>query len=118
MQGVVFNAHYLAYADDAVAQWFDSALPGSMFTVGNGDAAFDFMVKKAVVTWSRGTTFNELLDLDCSVERWGNTSFDVTIRGSVAGDERFEVVLVYVSVTPGTHTPCRVPDVLKEALAS
>ena len=119
MQGVVFNAHYLAYADDAIAQWFESVLPaGAMYVSGNGDATFDFMVKKAVVTWSGGSTFGDLLDLDCSVDRWGNTSFDVVVRGSVGGVERVEVVLTYVSVTPGTHKPCRVPDQLREVLAA
>jgi acyl-CoA thioester hydrolase len=118
MQGVVFNAHYLAYADDAIAQWFRSALPAdAMYVAGNGEATFDFMVKKATVTWSGGSTFGDVLDLDCSVERWGNTSFDVAVRGSVDGDERVEIVLVYVSVAPGTHTPCRVPEPLKAVLA-
>ncbi len=119
MQGVVFNAHYLAYADDAVAQWFESALPPqSMYVSGNGNATFDFMVKKAVVTWSGGSTFGDQLDLDCSVDRWGNSSFDVVVRGSVGGAERVEIVLTYVSVTPGTHKPCRVPDELRDALAA
>lgn len=118
MQGVVFNAHYLAYADDAVTQWLRSALPaGAMYVSGNDDATFDFMVKKAVVTWARGSTFGDVLHLDCSVNRWGNTSFDIVVRGSAAGEERFDVVLTYVSVTPGTHTPCAVPDDLKSLLS-
>lgn len=118
MQGVVFNAHYLAYADDAVMQWFLSALPpGSMHMVGNDAATFDFMVKKAVVTWAAGTTANELVDLDCSVARWGNSSLDVDVRGTVDGAARFDIVLTYVSVTPGTHRPCRVPDDVRAALA-
>ena len=119
MQGVVFNAHYLAYADDAIAQWFKTALPAdAMYVAGNGDATFDFMVKKATVTWSGGSTFGDVLDLDCSVGRWGTTSFDVVVRGSVAGEERVEIVLVYVSVTPGTHTPCPVPETLKAPLSN
>ena len=119
MQGVVFNAHYLAYADDAIAQWFKAALPAdAMYVAGNGDATFDFMVKKATVTWTGGSTFGDVLDLDCSVERWGNSSFDVVVRGSVDGDERVEIVLVYVSVTPGTHTPCRVPEPLRAVLGT
>jgi acyl-CoA thioester hydrolase len=119
MQGVVFNAHYLAYADDAVAQWFESVLPpGAMYVSGNGDATFDFMVKKAVVTWVAGSTFGDALDLECSVDRWGTSSFDVAVRGRVGGDERVEIVLTYVSVRPGTHTPCRVPDDVREALSA
>ena len=117
MQGVVFNAHYLAYADHAIAEWFKEQLPpNAMFVAGNGDASFDFMVKKATVTWSGGSTYGDVLDLDCSVGRWGTTSFDVVVRGRVADSERVEIVLVYVSVTPGTHTPCPVPEHVKLAL--
>jgi acyl-CoA thioester hydrolase len=119
MQGVVFNAHYLAFADDAIAQWFRAALPAdAMYVAGNGDATFDFMVKKATVTWVGGSTFGDVLDLDCTVGRWGTTSFDVHVRGSVGGEERVEIVLVYVSVAPGTHRPCPVPENLKALLAA
>jgi acyl-CoA thioester hydrolase len=108
MQGVVFNAHYLAYADEAVAQWFRSR--------GISFDTFDFMVKKAVVTWSGGSTFGDVIDFDCSVTRWGRSSFDVTVSGAVRGGQRVEIVLVYVSVTPGTHSPCAVPDVVRSVL--
>lgn len=117
MQGVVFNAHYLAYADDAVMQWFLSALPAdAMYVAGNAAATFDFMVKKAVVTWSDGSTVNDVIDLDCSVPRWGNSSFDVDVAGTANDAARFDILLTYVSVTPGTHTPCRVPAPVRSAL--
>jgi len=117
MQGVVFNANYLAYADEAVARWFESALPpGTGYVAGNSAATFDFMVKKAVVTWSAGSTYGDTIDFDCSVERWGNTSFDVRVAGSVRASDRVVIQLVYVSVVPGTHTPCPVPDDVRAAL--
>lgn len=119
MQGVVFNAHYLAYADDAIARWFAAALPaGAMYAAGNDAASFDFMVKKAEVTWTAGTTYPDVVDLDCSVSRWGTTSFDVAIAGSCRGEHRFDITLVYVSVTPGTHTPAPVPDAVRAALSA
>jgi acyl-CoA thioester hydrolase len=119
MQGIVFNAHYLAYADDAVAHWFRAVLPdGSIWMAENVTATFDFMVKKAVVTWSGPAKPYDRVDLDCRVSRWGTTSFDVDVIGSVAGDERVEIVLTYVSVTPGTHTPCPVPAEVRTALAA
>lgn len=118
MQGVVFNAHYLAYADDAVARWFEAVLPaGAAYTVGNADAVFDFMVKKAVVTWSAGSTYGDTIEFDCSVARWGNTSFDVRVAGIVGETERVAIDLTYVSVAPGTHQPCPVPDAIKSALS-
>ena len=41
------------------------------------------------------------VDLDCTVPR-GERSFDIDTR-HLDGDDRFEVLLTYVSVTPGTH---------------
>jgi acyl-CoA thioester hydrolase len=117
MQGVVFNAHYLAYADDAVTRWLAATLPGGMYVAGNDAASFDFMVKKASVTWIAGLKFPDTVDLDCAVTRWGRTSFDVTVTGTVAGSDRFVVELVYVSVTPGTHSPCPVPDDVRSLLS-
>lgn len=116
MQGVVFNAHYLAYCDDAFAAWLEDVLPGAMTFVGNS-GSFDVMVKKTVVTWYGGLTFGDVVDIDCSVPRWGTTSFDVLFAGSVDGEPRFDVVTTYVNVAPGTHTPAPVDDKIRAALS-
>jgi acyl-CoA thioester hydrolase len=118
MQGVVFNAHYLAYCDDAVDTWLRQVLPGEVYSAGGDGATFDFMTKTAAVTWYRGLRFGELADLDCSVSRFGRTSFDITIEGSVAGEPSFTTNLTYVSVEPGTHRPCPVPDHVRVALTA
>jgi len=115
MQGIVFNAHYLAYCDDAFGAWVEAAMPGAMAFVGN-DGPFDVVVKKAVVTWQGALRFGETVDIDCSVGRWGRTSFDVVFDGSVAGGDRFDVVVTSVNVAPGTHPPAPVADAVKSAL--
>ena len=117
MQGVVFNAHYLAYCDDAVDTWLREALPGQVYAGGDG-ATFDFMTKVASVTWYRGLKFGELADLECTVSRFGRTSFEITIEGSVDGEPSFTTNLTYVSVEPGTHRPCPVPDHVRVALSA
>ena len=74
MQGVVFNANYMAYVDDAVDTWVREQ-------VGHfEDLGFDFMLKKATFEWQAAATFGDTLDLDLDVGRWGNTSFDVARR--------------------------------------
>jgi acyl-CoA thioester hydrolase len=115
MQGIVFNAHYLAYCDDAFGAWVEQALPGTMDFVGN-DGTFDVMVKKASVTWHGALRFGETVDIDCSVARWGRSSFDVDFRGSVAGNDRFDIVVTYVNVAPGSHVPAAVSPAVKSAL--
>jgi acyl-CoA thioester hydrolase len=109
VQGVVFNANYLVYVDDVVECWLSAALePG----------ALDYMVKKALLDWDSPARMGETLDLTGTVSRWGNTSFDITVRGDVAGRSVFTATLTCVSVTPGTHTPTPVPEDVRKALGS
>jgi acyl-CoA thioesterase FadM len=90
-------------------------MPKAMDYVGH-DGSFDVTLKKAVLTWREAVRFGETLDLDCEVSRWGRTSFDVRFAGSVAGGERFDVVVTYVNVTPGTGSPAPVTDEVKARL--
>lgn len=116
MQKVVFNAHYLAYCDDAIDTWFRTALTPD----GRGFEAigFDFMLKTITVTWHAPLAFGDTADLACTVGRWGNTSFDVVVAGSVAADPRFEATIVYVSVAPGGNRPAPIPDVVRTGLSA
>lgn len=115
MQRVVFNAHYLAYCDDAVDSWFRAVLTpdGGTFE----DLGFDFMLKTATVTWHAPLVFGEVASLACSIARWGNASFDVAVVGTAGGESRFDATITYVSVTPGQNRPARIPEIVRERLA-
>jgi acyl-CoA thioester hydrolase len=108
IQGIVFNANYLVYVDDVVEQWLESGLDG---------VAFDYMVKKVLVEWDAPARRSDLIDLTATVTRWGRTSFDITVRGEVAGRSIFTAVLTGISVTPGTHKPTPVPEEVRAKLA-
>ena len=112
LQGVVFNAHYLAYVDHCIDRWFRSLELLSF----EGD--WDIMVKKASVEWHGSAGLGDVLSLVPRVTRWGNTSFDVTIDGSVGERPVFQAVVVYVGVTMGTKTPAPVPDAFRAALSA
>lgn len=115
MQKVVFNANYLAYCDDAVDSWFRAALtPGGE---GFESLGFDFMLKTVTITWSAPLVFGETGDLECSVSRWGNASFEVAVDGTCRGEPRFAASITYVSVGPGGNTPTRIPDLVRARLA-
>jgi acyl-CoA thioester hydrolase len=109
MQRVVFNAHYLAYCDDAADLWFR--------TIGAGleDGAWDVMVKKATVTWSGAARVHDELVIEVAVRRWGTTSFDVGFDGTVEGQPVFSDDLTYVAVRTGTTETVRVPDDFRSA---
>jgi acyl-CoA thioester hydrolase len=111
MQRHVFNAHYLAYVDDALDTWLRSVL---------GDyesAGFDMVLKRADITWDGGATFGDVLAIDVAIRRWGTTSFDVTFEGSVEERPVFTAIVTYVSVAPGTTHPAPVPEAVRSALS-
>lgn len=110
MQRHVFNAHYLAYADDACNAWFRSVF-GEQYL--NQD--IDFVVKRADITWHGSAGFDDLIAIDVAVRRWGTTSFAIGFDGSVAGDPVFEAVITYVYIDEdGQARP--VPESLRTAL--
>lgn len=121
MQRIVFNANYMAYVDDAVDTWMRTAFASDLAAAGDPSnihsIGFDFMVKKSTITWSAPVRFAEILDLDCSVSRWGTTSFDVEVDGSVTGEQRFTCVVTYVSVDPHSQRPAPVPELVKIVLS-
>jgi YbgC/YbaW family acyl-CoA thioester hydrolase len=104
MQRVVFNAHYLAYCDDAADVWFRGI--GAQLE----DDWWDVMVKRADITWDGAARVHEDLAIALRVERWGNSSFDVRFDGTVEGAPVFTAVLTYVAVRTGTTETVRVPD--------
>jgi acyl-CoA thioester hydrolase len=110
MQRHVFNAHYLAYVDDALDQWLRTVLDREY------ESVFDMVVKRADLTWSGGAGFGDTLAIDVAVRRWGRTSFDVGFEGSVGERPIFDATLTYISVEPGTTTPSPVPERVRTAL--
>lgn len=120
MQNVVFNANYWMYVDDAVAQWMRYAIGVETGVKSNAvnllEVGFDFMLKTATGTWHKGAEYGDIISAECSISRWGNTSFDVIVAMSVAGIAVFDSTITYVSTTPGVPTPTPVPDLVRRAL--
>jgi acyl-CoA thioester hydrolase len=112
MQRVVFNAHYLAYCDDAADLWFRSL--GAGLEAG----AWDVMVKRATITWDGAARVHDDLAIALSVSRWGNSSFDVRFDGTVEGAPVFTADLTYVAVITGTTETVAVPDEFRAAASA
>lgn len=110
MQQVVFNAHYLAYCDDAVETWF------RVDDIDVRGFGWDFMLKKAVLEWQASATVGEVLDIDVGIARWGNTSFDVGFTGAVGDRPVFTGTITYVGVEAGTTNTMPCPPELRALL--
>ena len=114
MQGVVFNAHYLAYADEAMV-----AVMAQLGTSYEELAArgLDTAVVASELTWVAPARWGDVVDVDGEVERVGRTSFTVSFTISVAGQPCCRVRTSYV-LTDVDRTPTAVPDDLRAAWLS
>ncbi|MEM7143427.1 MAG: acyl-CoA thioesterase [Actinomycetota bacterium] len=110
-QGIVFNAHYMAYIDDAVDQWVRALDPE--FETNRG---WEITVKRSEIIWQGPARFGETLTLDLSVSRWGTTSFDVSARGHVDGRDVIESTTTYVVVDHTGFEPMPTPAELRSHL--
>ncbi|HUF33123.1 MAG TPA: thioesterase family protein [Acidimicrobiales bacterium] len=112
MQRVVFNAHYLAYCDDAVETWLRT------IELDPSAHQWDFMLKRAVLEWDGPATVGDEIVIDVAVARWGSSSFDVGFTGSVGERRVFTATITYVSVEPGANTPKVTPGGVRSALSA
>src|SRR2546421_11896908 len=110
MQRVVFNAHYLAYCDDAVESWLQ------FLGMNVSEHGWDFMLKKAEIEWQGTATVHEVIDIEVGVARWGNTSFDVLFIGRVGQRPVFRCTITYVGVAFGTTEKAPPPPRVKALL--
>jgi YbgC/YbaW family acyl-CoA thioester hydrolase len=111
MQKVVFNAHYLAYCDDAVECWLQAR------EVKVLEYGWDFMLKKATIEWQGTAAVHEVLDIQVGVEHWGSTSFDVALVGRVGDRAVFRCVITYVGVKAGTREKAPPPTEIRARLS-
>ncbi len=114
-QGVVFNAHYMAYIDDTTEVWVRGLSPQGDYR----NLDWEWMVVRSVIEWQSPARNGDLLDIDTAIVRYGETSFDFGCIGTVAGNPVFTSRTVCVSVAPVTlekmATPAAVMALLGEA---
>ena len=110
-QGVVFNAHYLAYADEAVEHVLGGLGSPYAELLARG---LDFSVVASELSWSAPARWGDVVEVDGLVERVGRTSFVVSLTISVGDRLCCRVRTTYV-LTDHERTPTRVPDDLRAA---
>ena len=111
-QGVVFNAHWLTYFDDACTRFMESLGFGPEFWT----VEFDVMLVRAVLEWKGSARFDEWVDVAVAPVRLGTKSFDMRYEASVAGRAACAATITYVSVRPGANTAMAIPDAVRAAL--
>jgi acyl-CoA thioester hydrolase len=115
MQGVVFNAHYLAYFDTNMTELWRAAFGSYQAMLDRG---IDMVVVDAQLQFKGSARFDEELTLAVRVARMGNTS--VATRHSISRDDEVlvEGTLTHVIVERETLAKTQIPDWLRSGLAA
>ena len=111
LQRVVFNAHYLAYVDDAMDRWMRQLDPNFE------SFGWDFMLKRAELVWTGAAGLGDTVVVDSHVASWGRTSFTVRHELSVAERPVLTADITYVGVEAGTTRPIPPPDAIRRHLS-
>lgn len=90
-QGIVFNAHYLTWCDNASYEFFRKK-GWSPHELASKD--FDFVVRSANIDYREPAYLDDLLDIDLYVKKIGVTSYHV-----VFNIMRNETILAVVKMT-------------------
>jgi acyl-CoA thioester hydrolase len=113
-QGVVFNAHWLTYFDEACTRFMEALGFGASFWIDE----FDAMLVRAEIEWSGPARFDDWVDVVVRPTRIGRTSFDLHYRASVGGHDACAATITYVSIDRGSHAPVEIPERVRAALAA
>jgi acyl-CoA thioester hydrolase len=112
-QGVVFNAHYLTWADEASNAWWTAqGLPWAALTAGGAEP----VVKASSLEWTASARFGDVVTVDAETEQVGRTS--VSVRFTVRVGDRVCCVVrtTYVWLDGGRPTPW--PDDVRTRLTA
>ncbi len=110
-QGVVFNAHYLTWCDEAVVGWFAAAGADYAALTARG---LDTKVVSSTLDWRSSARYGDVVEVDVGTDRVGRTSFVVAFAVRVGERPCCTVRTTYVLVdTEGRPTP--VPEDLRRS---
>lgn len=107
-QGIVFNAHYLTYCDEAMGA----------FVTARGLLAFaeDIRLVTSTLTWTASARWGEIIAVDVRCDRVGRTSLVIVFDLHTDGRPCSQVSTTYV-YTDRDGSPQPIPDDVRTALA-
>lgn len=110
-QGIVFNAHYLVWADEAVNVWWERR---GVDWAGVNARGLDYVVVASALEWRSSARWGDTVEVDAELEKLGRTSVTVRFAIRVAERECCVVRTTYVCTSDGSPAPW--PDDVRERL--
>jgi acyl-CoA thioester hydrolase len=114
-QGVVFNGHYLAYADINITELWRAAY-GSYSTML--ERGVDIVVGEARLRFLASARFDDLLTLEVAVTHLGTTSIETRHRIRRGPELLVEVQMRHVMVDRESLAKTPIPDWAREGLSA
>ena len=115
-QGIVFNGHYLNYADVGVTEYYRALRAAAGAQPGEGPNGSEFFAARTLLDYKSPAMFDDMLDVHLRVSRFGNASMSF-----VVGIYREDTLLVtgeivYVHADQQTRRPTPIPETFKIAV--
>jgi len=114
LQGVVFNANYLTYLDDAMTELFRTALDGGYRAMV--EAGVDMVVAESSLRYLAPARFDDEIEIEATVTRLGTTGMTTAMRIMRGGAVLTEAELRHVFVRAGEGGKAPIPDAVRAAL--
>lgn len=113
MQGIVFNGHYLNYADVGISEYFREL---RTLADSTGITGSEFFAVRTLLEYQSPAQFDDLLDVYVRISRLGNSSMDFTI--GIFRDNELLVTgeIVYVRADMDSRRPQAIPQAFRDAI--
>jgi acyl-CoA thioester hydrolase len=112
-QGVVFNAWYLTYFDDAMTAFL---LHGGLPYQTMLDAGFDVQLVRSEIDYVAGVRWQDPIEVDVSTSRFGRTSFTLDFEVRRGDEVCTRGRTVYVVIATDGSGKREIPPLLRDAL--
>lgn len=113
-QGVVYFARYPEYYDITITELWREALGSYQAMVDTGT---DMVVAEQRVRYRAPARFDDLIDVDVTVDRLGTTSMLSSYTVGRAGETLVEGDLRHVFIEVATKAKTPIPEAIRAALA-
>ncbi len=115
MQGIVFNGHYLTYADVGITEYFRALSEAN--TGENSVNGSDFFAVRTLLEYRSPAVYDDMLDIHVRIAKLGNSSMQFLI-GIYRGEELLvKGEIVYVHADQSSRQPMRIPDPFRAAIS-
>src|SRR5450432_2388227 len=114
--GIVFYANYLKFFERARSEWLRSL--GFEQEALRRDAGIAFVVSETAVRYRRPARLDDVLSVSVDVRHLGQASLEIGQQAWRADDLLAEATIRIGCVELGTFRPCRIPNDIRDSLAT